>query len=384
MNRSNVQRTMPRRAALTSVLVSSLVALVACKPSSTEPPIDLDDDPELPSGEDDPILEAGQRLNAGDAQGALDVVDAALAKTPEDPELYFARGLALQELGKDEPALEAWNKAVELDAKMFAAHSAIGTVHLDAGRFGEARAAFEAALAIKPDHAVVHHNLGVLENELGHPELAVVHLEEAHRLSPNDADTLLELAVAKDKSGDKPGAIETVKQAGEIAPQDPFVQTVVGDVLTSAGQHDDAIVAYRAALDADDSAAEARLGLIRALRRAEKPEDAMAEATILLEHLPDNPVVLSDHGGVLADLGKTDEAVASFDKAIALSPNLVSAHRRKIRALADAKKCGDAKAALEAFEATKPSATQLSKARADHQSCKKTAWREFHSASQSG
>lgn len=369
MKPSNVKPSMLSRL-FPPALAACVAALMACRPSSTEPPIDLDDDPELPSAQDDPVLEAGQRLSVGDAQGALDVVEAALAETPNDAELYFAKGLALQQLGKDEPALEAWRKAVELDAKMFAAHSAIGTVHLDAGRFAEARAAFDAALVIKPDHAVVHHNLGVLENELGHPELAVKHLEQAHSLQPNDADTLLELAVAKDKSGDKAGALETLRNAAEVAPADPFVQTVLGDVLSAAGEHEEAIAAYRKALEADGQAAEARLGLIRALRRAEKPQDALAEAQALAEQLPDNPVVWSDHGGVLADLGKTADAVASFDKAIALSPALVSAHRRKIRVLADAKKCRDAKAALAAFEATKPAAEQLSKAKADHKSCK--------------
>ena len=71
-----------------------------------------------------------------------------------------------------------------------------GTVALMAGQLGEARAAFEAALAINPDLARAHSSLGALAAEEGHHEQALQHWRQALALDVEEAQKLLGVALS--------------------------------------------------------------------------------------------------------------------------------------------------------------------------------------------
>ena len=62
----------------------------------------------------------------------------------------------------DRPAIDAYRRAIVLDASHANAHSNLGVLLRAAGKPSEAEAAYRRALVTDPDHALAHYNLGVL------------------------------------------------------------------------------------------------------------------------------------------------------------------------------------------------------------------------------
>lgn len=335
----------------------------------TQTPDDELLDEQLP--EQDAVAKAGGLVESGKPQAGLDAADEALTGDPDNAELHFVRGLALQDLGRGEDAIAAWTRAIELDPKMFAAHAGIGTIHLDAGRLEPAKTAFEAALAVESDFAAAHFNLGIIALRRDDLEGAAAAFRRAADLDPDDADALLELASIQDKQGKRDAAKATVAEAVKADPENGYAQMVSGDIAAAEGAPMAQVVdAYQRAVEAEPALMPARLKLVRALRRAERSKDALAHSEYLVAQVPDQAIPWSDHAGVLTDLERYDDALAALDKALALDAKLVSAHRRKVLALAGANKCAEAKKAAAAFAETGADKAQVKEAKADAKACK--------------
>jgi tetratricopeptide (TPR) repeat protein len=343
----------------------------ACTGRTRPPEGELPDDTIEGSLARDAVEEAGAHLLAGRPEKGLSVADAALVGDPDNAELHYVRGAALQALGRGPEALDAFAEAVRLAPELAAAHDAMGSVHLDAGRLDEAVAAFERALALAPELASAHFNLGLAHARAGRVAPGIAALQRAHELAPTDADTLLELAALQEKGGDLPGAKATLARAVEVAPKDAFVRMVHGDVLRAGGDEAGSLAAWTEAVRLDPDLADARLRLVRALRRAQRATEALEHAAILVEQLPENAIAWSDYGGVLVDLGRTDEALAALGKALALEPGLVSAHRRRIDAHVAVGQCAAAKAALAELEKVGAPGDAIAPARKQLAGCKK-------------
>jgi tetratricopeptide (TPR) repeat protein len=89
-------------------------------------------------------------LNAGNAEGALQEYDAALAIVPGDPVLHHRRGLALQRLGRWRDAAAAFRASIELEPFYAPPRLELGRVLDRAGELAGAREAYEGYLRRAP------------------------------------------------------------------------------------------------------------------------------------------------------------------------------------------------------------------------------------------
>jgi len=85
------------------------------------------------------LLSAAEMLR-GRAEGALDVIDRALAVKPDTPEYHLHRANLLYRLGRLDEAADAFGRAAELDPTNPDAKRSQLTVYYDSGRFTEALA----------------------------------------------------------------------------------------------------------------------------------------------------------------------------------------------------------------------------------------------------
>ena len=69
-------------------------------------------------------------------------------------------GIALQEQGKLEEAIEAYNKALAIKPDYAEAYNNMGNALQEQGKLEEAIEAYNKALAIKPDYAEAYNNMG--------------------------------------------------------------------------------------------------------------------------------------------------------------------------------------------------------------------------------
>ncbi len=86
-------------------------------------------------------------------------IEAALKLVPNDPQIITELGLALARRGMVAEGIERCRTAAAIDPKSPAPHHAIGVICAGAGRRDEARAAFDAALAIDSNYTPAHQSL---------------------------------------------------------------------------------------------------------------------------------------------------------------------------------------------------------------------------------
>ena len=162
----------------------------------------------------------------------------------------------------------------------------LGTSYVRAGRFADAVAALERALALEPRSATNENYLGGALLTLGRVPEALRHFRKAATLAPGDAHLRFNLA----------------------------------KVLAGAGQAREAAVEYRRALQLDPGFADAHqhLGVLLF------SENRLAEAVVHLrrasELAPQSAAMHADLGGALAASGQWNEAESHLRRALELDP----------------------------------------------------------------
>jgi len=324
-----------------------VAALAACKPTSTVAPTENEEEPDETLPEQGAIEEAATLMSRGYPDKALAVIEDALAKTPDEHELLYARGVALQGLGRGEEAVASWKECLQRSPEYFPALNGIGAVELDAGNLDGAIEALRGAIEAKPDFPDAHYNLGLALKAKGEFDGALAAFEQAKELAPGDADVHLMLAMVSLRRDDLAQARASVDVALDLRKDDPEVARVDAKVLTAEGRHAEAATVYGGVVAAIPEDAESRLQLARALVRADQAAQALPHLERLAKDLPDEAVVWSEWGGALLKLGSNDGpegSLARIDHALELGPDLVSAKVRRIEALAALGRCKEATA----------------------------------------
>lgn len=141
-----------------------------------------------------------------------------------------------------------------------------------------------------------------------------------------------------------------IRQSIEAAPANAEYRNNLGRLLHSAGFLEHAIAAFEEALARDPKLDAARLNLARALDGVGRPRDAEREARASLasKETAEAHTVL---GGALRQQGRHSEALATFDRALALNPKSRAARHDRAIALDKLGRTQDAVAEYESLYA---------------------------------
>src|SRR2546426_509955 len=127
-----------------------------------------------------------------------------------------------------------------------------------------------------------------------------------------------------------------------------------GVALAAQGQLDEAIAAFRKALELRPNYPEALKELGTAFLRKGQLDDALTSYRKALEQRPNYAEVIHNIGLVLAEKNQLDEAITYYQKAIALKPDLALAHYNLGRALQQKGQLDEAIAAYQKALALRP------------------------------
>jgi len=128
---------------------------------------------------------------------ALQNLTEALARAPNDAELWWATGVARRRLDEADAARSAFMRALEVDPGFAAAVRELSTLAFREKQFEHALELARRAHELEPTNPAVICNLGVCHLELGHQAEAREYIELAAKLDPEDPiirDCLAELA----------------------------------------------------------------------------------------------------------------------------------------------------------------------------------------------
>lgn len=140
-----------------------------------------------------------------DARGVASLVEfEAGGREETDPQAeaveWFERGCALDaEAAGWTEAIEAYERALELEPDYADAYCNLGAVRYNQGQRAEARRAFEACLAREADHVEANFNLANVLEEEGDDDAALAHYRRALAADPLYPDLHINLALLYEK-----------------------------------------------------------------------------------------------------------------------------------------------------------------------------------------
>jgi tetratricopeptide (TPR) repeat protein len=246
-------------------------------------------------GSDDPEVVAElARVDvlSGDAQAAIHRLDQAIARSPENVDLYQYRGsmyLGFHRSGKlqfPEEAERDFRTVLEKDIGRSEAHVLLGALYRQIGREEEALESYRSALQIDTTNSDVYLALATLLEAMGRLGEAAEAYESSIRFNQDQAIAKNNLAwilanAEKPSDADLDRALELAQDAKEALPQNPSVADTLGWVMFKKELPAAAISLFREAIegypDNPQLRALVRYHLARTYERNGEPERAIAE-----------------------------------------------------------------------------------------------------------
>jgi serine/threonine-protein kinase len=232
---------------------------------------------------------------------------------------YFAQRRTADSL---RVALEYFEQAIERDREYALAYAGIAECWALLGfeEFGDvppreamprARAAAERALAINPLIAEGHHWSGVVAFLYDYDwPMADGAMQRALELNPRYSLAHTWYAVLLSAAGRHEEAVARIREAEALDPLSFPIQTVLAHVLYFAGQYDESVALHHALLEIEPHNPRALAWLARTYAVMGRTQDALATAELAIARCGRQPTFLMSAGTALAQLGREAEAQA--------------------------------------------------------------------------
>ena len=316
---------------------------------------------------------------------ALAATLAASAKT--DSGLSSVAGTVLADAGQFDRAAGFWAQALALAPSDFGVLCNLAVVVSHTGDHRRARELLETALGQQPQNVEVLYLLAHEDQALGQSEAAVGLLARAAKLAPQRADVQKLLALATSDLGALEDATAAWNRYLKLVPNDDEARRERGYLAVQMGQFEkgmadlrwfvarhpnDAVGHYELgfALSKDDPAQGlVQLDKALALRpdfvparsargslyyQSGKPEAALPDLEAVVTQQPGDPLNLDRLGQTYLALDRTEDALTVLRKAAELAPGDAKTQLHFARALADAGRTDESKAAMERFRQLPP------------------------------
>ncbi|MFH1681114.1 MAG: fused MFS/spermidine synthase [Candidatus Eisenbacteria bacterium] len=153
----------------------------------------------------------------------------------------------------------------------------LGVTYLGQGRFAEAASLLEKALHLNPNQARAHLELARARLNVGDLAGARSSVDRALDLEPRAGGGYAVRAHLRWLEKDLAGAESDIEEALARGADLPWIYALLGKVLREAGRTEEAIRAYREALDGNPDLRDARIGLGEALIELGRVQEGLAE-----------------------------------------------------------------------------------------------------------
>jgi Flp pilus assembly protein TadD len=185
-----------------------------------------------------------------------------------------------------------------------------GSASFNGGDFSAARAAYEDALAKKPDDPETLNNLGQTLVRLGDVEQAVTRFQRAAALAPDKWNYRFNLAHARGQLGQWDGAIADYREAARLFPTDYATQFNLAMALHKKGDEQAAIPEYQKAIQLAPSEASFHQSLAVSLEKVGRTADAISEFQQYLGMAPSasDAAQVKAHIDALSQAGKAQKS----------------------------------------------------------------------------
>lgn len=211
---------------------------------------------------------------------------------PPSAELHKRNAVALRKRGRFDEALAELDKALALQPDFPAAIFNIAAIRLEQGRPADALETFRQAIELKPDYHQAFIAVAACLRKLGRLPEAVEACETALRMAPDDPDAHATFATVLHSQHEMSKAAQEFEVAKSLRPNDPKILNNFGNLLMELDQPVRAGQLYRSAIAIDPNRAE----------------------------------LFNNLGNMLKLQGELDDAIDCYRRTLALKPDAVEVH----------------------------------------------------------
>ncbi len=273
-----------------------------------------------------------QPAEVAPTEPAVDDTPAPTAVPSSEPTLSaaerFTRGGELMEADKFDEAAAEFQAALELEPENPDIMAALGGAFLDMDNYDASVDILNQALAIDAEHPLALPNLCGALALRGDDALSVC--QQALEVNEEDADTYNGLGVAYGQQGQFDEAITAFQEAIRLDPEHEWAYNNLGFAYLNLEQFDEAIAALQDAVRVAPDNLTAQLNLAQAYAITEQYEEAIAAYQEALRLAPERADLNIDIAVAYTRLDRPEEAIAAFETYLELVPD--SADREAIEA----------------------------------------------------
>ncbi len=160
----------------------------------------------------------------GEMKAAIEAFERAIQLNPEDGRVYLHLGNAYLETSKLEAAAQACQKAVELLPDFAEAYATLGRVLHRKGELQAAITEYQHAIRLDGEIAAYHYDLGSVYHSLGRLEEAEKEYQATLRLAPKMASVYHNLGEIYQDQGKLDEAIRAYQQSLKLSPEDKYTK----------------------------------------------------------------------------------------------------------------------------------------------------------------
>lgn len=230
---------------------------------------------------------------------------------------FYERGLKAMDEQRYQSAVDDFTNAIAAEPKDYALHFNLGLAYSLLNKDPEGIAEYNKVLELKPGLYQAELNLGILLLRHKQGAEAVPHLIAASSQKPKEFRPTYYLGEALLASGDTVKAESAYRTALELDAKSAPAESGLARSLEKQNKLIEAEPHFRKAAELDPSYRDSLLELA-GLLEASQPEEAIA----LYRQFPENAAAQERVGALLIKEGKSSEAVASLEDAVAKSPTI--------------------------------------------------------------
>ena len=262
----------------------------------------------------------------GNYEKALQQIDNAIQQTPDNPDYLSTKGIFLHRMNDVMRAVDSYQRAIKVDPNHSFSHYNLGLIFMKEGKVLQAIQQWEAVLKTKPNDIDSNFNIAVALTQLGKTKQAIPFYKKILELDPSHVQTHQNLGVIYRDEHEFGLAKEHFIKLRDL--DSTFSEIVQNEIFKCEEQE------FLSMLEDDKKKTASFIGLAdnsdlaKALSAivTENFDTALDYANIVLDKTPDDKSALLVKGQALAALWKTDEAIATFEKAIELNVDDAESH----------------------------------------------------------
>ena len=200
------------------------------------------------------------------------------------------------------------------------------SLHLDAGRFGEAEALCRRTLEVRPEQPHALYLLGLSIHRGRRDPDGLPFVDRALAAKPDFAEAHCGRGLLLQETGRSVDALAAYRRALELQPSLVMAHRGLAACHAARGEIEDALAAYARAIELAPDSVSLLAESAALLRRVGRAEAALRIVANAADRSPDSPDVQGLLAQELHHQGRLDESVAAHRRTIELAPDVAIAH----------------------------------------------------------